>query len=298
MKINSAAGPNALPSSVRVAFAKGQGGLPKIQVQTKWSHAEIYLHGAHVTHFQKQNEPPILWLSEKSRFDENVAIRGGIPVIFPWFGGREGKPAHGFARVKAWSVEEITLAENGGIRISLRLPDCAEAAEFPAFTLDYHITVADTLELELTVTNTSQEFLNFEECLHTYFTVGDIAKVSVTGLKGVAYLDKVGGSVEKTETGNAIIVASEVDRVYQDTAAAVEIRDEQLRRKIIVAKENSNSTVVWNPWIAKSKAMADFGDEEYHSMICVESGNVGKNKVMLEPGRKKSLRVKLSSVTL
>jgi D-hexose-6-phosphate mutarotase len=78
----------------------------------------------------------------------------------------------------------------------------------------------------------------------------------------------------------------------------VEIRDERLRRTIRVEKENSASTVVWNPWIAKAQQMADFGDEEYHNMVCVESGNVASNKINLQPGQSSVLKVKLSSSPL
>ena len=64
-----------------------------------------------------------------------------------------------------------------------------------------------------------------------------------------------------------------------------EIADAKWQRKIRVEKSGSTSTVVWNPWIAKARAMADFGDEEYHGMVCVEAGNVGENKVTLAPGK-------------
>src|SRR5262249_21931835 len=131
------------------------------------------------------------------------------------------------------------------------------------------------LGLELIVTNTSKASkLEFEECLHTYFAVEDITATSVAGLKGVSYLDKTASFAKKSETEEAIRISSEVDRVYLDTKGTVEIRDEQLKRVIRVEKENSSSTVVWNPWIAKAQAMVDFGNEEYQKMVCVESGNV------------------------
>jgi D-hexose-6-phosphate mutarotase len=277
-------------------LVNGKGNLQMLRVETGWSAAEIYLHGAHVTHFQKQGEPPLLWLSQSSKFDDQSPIRGGIPIILPWFGAREGSPAHGFARVRKWELKE-TAASDGGTKVHLHLPAGAAVPGFPPFTADYFVTVGKALELELVVTNSpGGGTLVFEDCLHTYFTVGNIGAVSVTGLKGVRYLDKVAGGVEKTETDEAIRVSSEVDRVYQDTTSAVAIHDGKLKRKILVEKSGSHSTVVWNPWVAKSKAMADFGDEEYHGMVCVESGNVGKNKLTLAPGAQSSLTVKLSSM--
>jgi glucose-6-phosphate 1-epimerase len=283
----------------RVRFMEGAGDLPMINVTTEWSSAEIYLHGAHVTQFQKKNEAPILFLSHVSRFDSGQPIRGGIPVIFPWFGPREGLPAHGLARTKDWELKEIIPSENGAVGLRFRLPDSSETPGFAPFTADYVVTVKDTLSLELIITNKSgNQELAFEDCLHTYFAVGDINAVSITGLKGTIYRDKVENFAEKRELSDAITICSEVDRIYLDTTRTVEIRDAGLRRKIIVEKEGSASTVVWNPWIAKARQMPDFGDEEYQQMVCVESGNVGKNKISLGPGKSAVLKVVISSVLL
>jgi glucose-6-phosphate 1-epimerase len=278
----------------RVGFAKGNGGLPKIGVTTEWSSAEIYLHGAHVTHFQKKNEEPMLFLSKESRFQAGQAIRGGIPVIFPWFGSKEGHAAHGFARVKEWELKEI-LSTSNGIEVVLTLSEGTDAETVP-FGLEYRVGVGETLALQLLVTNkSSDKELSYEDCLHTYFNVGAIDAVSITGLKGANYRDKVENFAEKTEAGDAIKIASEVDRVYMDTTSAVEIHDASFRRKIRIEKQNSASTVVWNPWIAKAKALPDFGDEEYPRMVCVESGNLGKNKIVLAPGKSAALKVSISS---
>ncbi|MDB6124426.1 MAG: putative glucose-6-phosphate 1-epimerase [Pedosphaera sp.] len=283
----------------RVRFMEGVGDLPMININTEWSSAEVYLHGAHVTQFQKKGEEPLLFLSQVSRFAEGQAIRGGIPIILPWFGAREGLPMHGFARIKNWELREIVPSKDGAIGLRFQLPDSPEAGNFPPFTADYIVTVRDTLSLELIVTNKSaDQELSLEDCLHTYFTVGDISAVSITGLKGVDYLDKVENFAKKTEAGDAIKISSEVDRVYMDTTAPTEIHDARLKRKIRIEKEGSASTVVWNPWIAKAQQMPDFGNEEYQRMVCVESGNVGKNKLTIGPGKSASLKVKLSSTTL
>jgi len=275
---------------------KGQGGLPMLRVDTEWSSAEIYLHGAHVTRFQKKNESPLLWLSQESKFDDRSAIRGGIPVVFPWFGPREGLGQHGFARVKTWELKEFAPAPDGSVSLRFRLPDCPEASAFGPFNADYIVTVSDSLKLELVVTNKSRtdEFV-FENCLHTYFEIGDICTVSISGLKGATYLDKVANFVEKTETNEAIHINSEVDRIYLNTQGAIEISDGRLGRKIRVEKQSSLSTVIWNPWIAKAQQMPDFGNEEYERMVCVESGNVGSNQIRLPPGETSRLTVKLTS---
>ena len=282
----------------RVVFIDGRGELPMLEVSTAWSTAEIYLHGAHVTHFQKKGDSPLLFLSQCSRFSANEPIRGGIPVIFPWFGPREGMPQHGFVRSKNWEVKEVAPSPDGSVSVRFCLPEYPEASAFPPFTVEYVVTVSDSLGLELLVTNKSQEAFTFENCLHTYFEVGDIGSVSVTGLKGIKYLDKVANFAEKQETGEPIRVSSEVDRIYQNTTEAVEIVDEKSGRKIKVEKHGSVSTVVWNPWIAKAQQMPDFGNDEYQRMICVESGNVAANSIRLPPNETSRLAVKLSSTRL
>jgi glucose-6-phosphate 1-epimerase len=285
-----------LPGHVR--FMEGVGDLPMLNVISERSSAEIYLHGAHLTHFQRNNEPPLLFLSQVSQFSDDKPIRGGIPVILPWFGPREGQPMHGFARTSNWDLKEIVPAKNGAIALRFRL-EADETAGFPPLAADYLVTVSDTLELQLTVTNGSKDKeLSFEECLHTYFRVGDIGATGITGLKGVNYVDKVDGFAQKTETADAIKISSEVDRVYLDTTGPIELHDTRLKRKIVIAKQNSASTVVWNPWSAKAQQMSDFGDDEYLHMVCLEAGNVGKNKITLAPGKSSSFSVTLSTASL
>ena len=204
---------------------------------------------------------------------------------------------HGFARNQNWELASI-LHRDDEVTLILTLPESPESAEFPKFTAEYSMTVSQKLSLELKVTNRSSENLSFENCLHTYFTIGDINAIFVTGLMGGEYLDKVDGFARKTETNEQIKITGETDRVYLATSSTVEILDSKLRRKIIVEKEGSHSTVLWNPWIAKAKAMADFGDEEYLRMVCVESGNVSENKLTLPAGKTASLKTILSTTKL
>jgi glucose-6-phosphate 1-epimerase len=283
----------------RITILEGNGELTKIDVVTDWSIAEVYLHGAHVTGFQKQGEAPLLFTSQFSRYKQGQPIRGGVPVIFPWFGAREGEPAHGFARLHEWELHETTALPQGGVSLRFSLPEIAETGVWPSFSAYYIVTVTDQLHLQLIVTNLSpdQPFA-FENCLHTYFAVGDIRQVAVVGLEGTQYLDKVLDFAPQTESAEAIRIAGEVDRVYLDTTGPVQILDPRLRRKIIIEKNGSDSTVVWNPWIAKAQQMPDFGNDEYQQMICVESGNVARNKLTLLPGHSAVLGVQISSTPI
>lgn len=286
-----------IPGRVRVL--EGNGGLAKLEVMTAASSAEIYLHGAHVTDFRRLGEESLLFMSQSSRFAPGQPIRGGVPIIFPWFGPREGSAAHGFARTVEWQLVGAVALPDGGAMLRFEFPAGPQSSGWPSFTANYVVTVKETLSLELVLTNTSPAAeLGVENCLHTYFTVGDIGAVSVRGLKGVEYLDKVENFARKTEVGDAIAVTREVDRVYLNTTGTVEICDPSLKRRIMVEKSGSASTVVWNPWIAKAQQMADFANDEYLRMICVESGNVAANRLGLAPGKSAALKVNFSTTPL
>ncbi|HTY87263.1 MAG TPA: D-hexose-6-phosphate mutarotase [Candidatus Acidoferrum sp.] len=281
----------------RVTFAGGKGGLPKINVTTPRSTAEIYLHGAHVTHFQKTGEPPLLFLSARSRFAPGQPIRGGVPICFPWFGSRADAGVHGFARITEWKVEAAAALAEEGVTLRFHLPRTDAGAAWPPCDTELAVTITDRLTMELITTNRSPDRrLEFENCLHTYFAVGDIDAVSLSGLEAKPFDDFARGAngVRRNGDPSPLLVTQETNRVYFDHAGMVEIRDDALRRVISVQKFNSRSTVVWNPWTTQ-KLPDDFDPAEHRRMVCVESGNVKQDKLALPPGQTTTLKVVLSS---
>ncbi|HZL13634.1 MAG TPA: D-hexose-6-phosphate mutarotase [Verrucomicrobiae bacterium] len=285
----------AIPN--RLKIVSGNGGLPKIVATTKFSTAEIYLHGAHVTHFQKNGEPPLLFMSAKSHFAPGEPIRGGVPIIFPWFGNRDGEPSHGFARIAEWKLIKTFVTPDNKVVLHFALPEIPGRDTWNSLRMEIVVTVADTLTMELISTNDScDETLAIENCLHTYFHVGDIGAVSIFGLQGISFLDNAaaGNGARKIQNESELHITRETNRIYLDTTNAVEICDEKLRRKIRVEKFNSHSTVVWNPWTTQ-KLPNDFDPAEHKHMVCVESGNIKQNKIFLAPGKTSALKVILSS---
>src|SRR5262249_35419451 len=131
--------------------------------------------------------------------------------------------------------------------------------------------------------------LFFEEALHTYFRVGQIEQVQLQGLDAVQYIDKTDSKRKKIQQG-PIAIGSETDRVYLNHKNSVELEDYSLHRRISINKHYSLSTVVWNPWIDKAKAMSDFGDNEWRQMVCVEVSNVADFAVELVPGQQHTMR--------
>ena len=287
-----------LPSSAKLNI--GKGGLPKLDISTDFSEAEIYLHGAHVTHFQKSDEEPVLFLSEQSVFEPGKAIRGGVPVIFPWFGAREGSPSHGFARNSDWDLAGARQLDDGRIRIAFRLPKTAFTQKhWDGFECEYVVKVGEDLQLELNIWGNSTEHgIEFESCLHSYFAVSHIDNVSVAGLKYTNFIDQLDDNAEKFEKDDAIRFDAELDRIYTDSLADIQIIDEGLNRRILIEKRGSASTVVWNPWIAKARRLPDLADEEYERFLCVESGNIGPNKLSVRPGETATLNVTLGTAPL
>lgn len=272
-----------------VRFDEGPGGLTRATIATDTATAEIYLQGAHVARWQPRSaEHPVLFLSPNSQFATGKAIRGGVPLIFPWFAERKGGlpgGMHGFARTLPW---EVVAAEQRpeGVALSFKLLPNQTTRDlgFDHFVLVYEVVVGQTLSLALEVENVGDTSLNFEEALHAYYSVSDVRQIEVSGLGDTDYLDRAHQAVRKHQPPGTIRFAAETDQLHLNTQAAVTISDPDWRRRIVIEKRGSNSTVVWNPWIEKAAALADLGAESWPHFVCVEPANAVENAVTLAPG--------------
>ena len=267
----------------------GNGGLAMVWVNGE---AEIYLHGAQVTSWRPAGAEEVIFLSEKSRWEDGRAIRGGIPVCYPWFRGKSDDPkapAHGVVRTKAWRIESLT---RDGDKVVVTL--ATESDELTKkwwpydFRLVHRITVGEELRLELVTKNTSNQKWTLEEAQHTYYRVGNAERVRVTGLDGVRYLDNMDGNREKMQRGD-VVLDGQTDNAYLNTENSLELIDPVLGRRIEITKENSRATVVWNPWKEGAKALADLGDDEWRQMTCVEAANILAYAITLAPGEEHRL---------
>ena len=273
-----------------IVIDKGQGGLERAQVSGPRAEAEVYLQGAHVTQWTPRGAgAPVLFCSARAVYAPGKAIRGGVPLIFPWFGAHatdRSKPMHGFARARAWRLIEAEPAPDGTVVVELGLDDdAATRALWPhAFRVRYTVTIGDTLGMALDVTNTGDAAFSFEAALHTYLSVGDIRTASVTGLENTLFIDKVEAMSRKRHGTEPLRLTGETDRVFLGTRARCVVDDPALRRRLSVDKTGSASTVVWNPWSAKAAAMADLEPDDWRRMICVETANAADDAVTLPPG--------------
>lgn len=275
-------------------------GLPAVSIKNDLAAALISLQGGHVMEYVPHGEEPILWMSSQSYFEQGKPIRGGIPICWPWFGAHPDNPdmpAHGFARLCLWSVAGGKELEDGSSEVLLRLDKCEVPEKFPAmaFALQLRVTVGRQLSVALEIANTSGMTFYFSGALHTYFNISDIANISVEGLDGSRYVSAL--EPEGVQQG-AITFSREFDRVYLGTDATCYIVDTGFKRKIKIAKKGSLSTVVWNPWIEKSQRMPDFGDEEYHRMVCIETANAKEDQRHILPGESHILETIISKESL
>lgn len=285
----------SLPEGVRLI---ADGPLPYLQVAAAQADARIYLQGAHLAHFQPRSHNAVLWMSEKSDYSPDKPLRGGVPLVFPWFGMRADHPEsaqHGFARLLSWNLDSAeALSDDIILRFGLSSDDKTLGLWPHRFEAQFIVTVGATMTMALQITNTDQAAWDFEAALHTYFAVGDVRQVQVTGLENTRYIDKPDARREKDQGSAPITIAAETDRVYLDTTATCTLHDPILKRRIIVEKSGLHSTVVWNPWIEKAARMPDFGDDEWPQMLCIESANVGDSAVTLAPGKTHSMQARIS----
>ena len=285
-----------IPNVLR--FEDAPGGLTRAVISTAAAEADVYLQGAHLAHWTPHGQRPVLFVSSKSLFVPGKAIRGGVPIIFPWFGPRgDGKPgpAHGFARTMEWAVEETKLRNDEKVEITLALSpnDAIRGFGYDAFHLRFRAAIGAELEMELEVRNDAKEQLAYEEALHTYLAVADIRQVSVSGLEGTTYIDKTDGFNRKKQGDDPVLIAKETDQVHLGTKATCVVHDPVWNRRIIAEKSGSDSTVVWNPWIDKTKGMSDMAPGDWNEMICVETANASDNAVRLRPGGSHKMAVSI-----
>lgn len=269
----------AIPGKVDVGT--GEGALACVRLTSAASTATLYLHGAQLTSFAWNGEPPLLFLSERARFGADRAIRGGVPIVFPWFGDRDGLPAHGFARTSEWSLAGSRAGADGAVSVTLALEQAPAAIAWPPFAVHATVTISDRLVIELAIENRDRErSVRVEHCLHSYFAVGDVDAVAIAGLRGLSYVDKTDGFARKVDREPRLRIAGETDRVYA-ARGVLAVDDPVLGRRIRIESEGTSSAVVWNPW---RRALSDLGPEDYRRFVCVESGNVGDGAVSLAPG--------------
>ncbi len=272
-------------------------GLPIIVIEHAGLRARITPQGAQLLDFQPAGQAPLLWCSTQARYQPGKAVRGGVPLCWPWFGPHPvdaTQPAHGFARVLPWQLAQVDVMDDS-VSVAFVLQDSpASHACWPhAFELRLCYHLGRELQLDFSVTNRSAEPVSISYALHSYFPVSEIADTAVDGLDDVSYIDQLDGMARKRQHGT-VRFAEEVDRMYVGAGGDYLIRDQAGGRRIHLQARGCASAVVWNPWIDKARRLADMGDDEYRQMLCVECGNVADDTLTLASGASHHARLAIS----
>jgi len=275
----------------QLVVTEGEGGLPFIEVKNEQATAIISLYGGQVLSYKKQHGEELLFLSRLAYYKQGKAIKGGVPVCWPWFGAdpeNKGRPAHGFARNKMWQIRQTEKLSATKTKVILGLSHDNETMDvWPhEFDLKLEIVVGDKLELSLITDNLSDKDIKITQALHTYFSVKDIQQVSIKGLDGGAYLDKAKsntGAENRTQAGD-VVFAHEVDRIYLDVAPELIIDDAARNKQINISSSGNKTAIVWNPWQQICREMADLEDADYQRFVCVETANAADDVISIAPG--------------
>ena len=290
--------------------------LVAIGIKNQAATAEVFIQGAQITRYQRIDESPTLFLSKACDYKKGSALRGGIPICWPWFGdlaknpdavkqqlmsddqaAAKEFPAHGFVRQREWTVESIrTPADDLTIvELSYHVKD---EPLWPFDTvLTYRISIGATLSVSLHIANNSSQSFVFSAALHSYLAVNHIDNVRISGFDQCEYYDALDVNDKnewllKTQQGD-ITFSEEVDRVYQSSNATVTINDK--KRVTTINSSGSGSAVVWNPWVDKSQELSQFKGDDYQRMVCIETANAVNDVIHLEPGESHKLEFTISA---
>lgn len=266
--------------------------------------------GAQVLSYRQDEGAPVLWLSEEAAFEHGQAVRGGIPVCWPWFGdlarnpqpirdtyqGSQPAPAHGLVRNIDWVLKDSRSDAD-----SATLEFACNASDLPgwphAVELSLQIRLDQRLHLTLTSRNQGGVPVTLSQALHSYFTISDIGQVAVEGLDGRPYIETLESWQQRQQQGE-LAFDGETDRIYLDLPPTLCLRDPGLNRRITLESRGSRSAVLWNPWIAKAQRLSQFADDAWQRMVCIETANVLDDMVQLAPGSSHTLSVSIGTASL
>jgi len=271
-----------------IKFYSGESNLPFVEITNQQASCIVSLYGAHVLHFVPKGEKDLLWNSTKSIYKIGNAIRGGIPLCFPWFGSHESdktKAQHGFARLSMWQVESCICISDNKTQITLSLIQSEETLSIWPFHFSAKaiITVSQELSVSLQVLNTGNIAFTYTDALHSYLNISNINNIQIEGLHYARYFDGFDRTKTIVDTEKYLYIKKEENRRYVETSSDCLIHDKEFNRKLRVAKKGSQTTIVWNPWSETSKVMTDMDGNDYQTMICIEAANYYSDLISLEP---------------
>ena len=269
--------------------------LEKLVIEHTHCKALVSLYGGHVLSWQPvhlpKGEQDVFWLSNDSLYQEGKAIRGGIPLCWPWFGGyidEHGNDAgnHGFARQVNWQIASVDVTEQG-VTLVLEWQGQQQHQLWP-----YHAKVTQTLvfgenfKQTLHIDNLSSQAFEFTGALHSYFAVSHPENVTVPALEPLLFDCKLTG--DKSQRDSLANIVGPLDRIYYPVSKEVKpnkltpnkqapkmmkIIDTGLNREVHLTSDNVNNWVLWNPGKDIAQGMTDIHSGGENEFICLEAAN-------------------------
>jgi len=267
--------------------------LEILRIQNNAASASIAIQGAHIFEYTPINEKNLLFVSKAEPFNSESAIRGGIPVCWPWFGPhKEGHGQHGLVRTALWQYEIVSdTAQRTDLRFWIEL-DGSDIGFPHKAKAELFVSIGKTLVVSLTTTNLDNAPILISQALHSYFVCQDISDVRVHGLAGAVCFDSV--SRKNVYVPHEFIFNKETDWIIRDKGQPLAFTGLG-QHPIKLTRMGSRSIVVWNPWIEKSKTLSQFVAPEFQQMFCIETGNVSEDSRMIKPGKTHVMLMELST---
>lgn len=276
-----------LPGSIKLL--RNHLGRAFLDVDHSCVRALIALQGAHIISCVPAGQGDLLWMSPTDPQTPNTALRGGIPICWPWFGGERSGPSHGIARTSEWTVKSAT--DTGSeLRLLLELPVASIKSQLPEedWRVEVEFELGSRLSVSLTTTNTGNRAQQLSQALHSYLPVRDIHEARIWGLENAYFIDQLTGVFQNRQEG-PVTFHAEVDRIYYSHDRPTQL-DDGGAHYLLVEREGSESMVIWNPWIDKSQRLSQFPTDGYRSMVCIEAANAGPDARTIAPGQSHTLK--------
>ena len=283
-----------------LTMEQSENNLTKLVINNAFAEAEIYLQGAHLTHFQPHGEEALIFDGKNSVVTPPQSVHAGIPICWPWFGPHPSdatKPQHGFARDVLWDLKSTKALSSGETEVVLNMGNTTKSHHlFPyAFNVEVTFTIGHTLQIALTTTNLDTCAFTITQALHSYFAISDLDAVQIEGVTNTSFVDYTDEKKEKSEV-HLLKIEQEVNRVYLPTQSTCVIKDSALKRKIVVEKEGSNSTTIWNPW--SESGIHDLPNTAYRCFVCIETTNALSDAKTIAPQQSHCIKQIISVNTL
>lgn len=259
--------------------------LKALSIDIPGVEALLFVQGAHLAQWTPRGQKPVIFTSEATRLETGIPIRGGIPVIVPWFGPAD-KGLHGWARNLQWSLESVGQTDEGAVTVEFSLDNVDRGLYAESLSQKILFTLGKELRIALTVKNTGSSPIDVEMALHAYWNV-DARNLTVRGLDS--------GGIDRTDDDSPVppgpfepLTGQTIDRFYP-FAESITLRDRGNNRDIVISSPESVQAVAWNPGKAGAAASSDMLDDDWQKFICIEATRVRDYAVTLAASEEASL---------